>query len=59
MHFRAFTKYLGTIEELKQMPIDQIPREEGIVIQSKPHVINEGNLYSACYANKNTSKEIP
>lgn len=39
--FRAFTQYLGTIDELKLKPIDQIPPEEGIVIQSKPNVINE------------------
>lgn len=38
---RAFTKYLGTIEELKQKPVDQIPDEESIVIPApKANVIS-------------------
>lgn len=42
---RAFIKYLGTITELKQKPVDQIPPEEGIIIQApKTTVINSGSL---------------
>ncbi|XP_055301240.1 cGMP-dependent protein kinase 1 isoform X2 [Sitodiplosis mosellana] len=37
----AFTKYLGTIEELKQKPVDQIPDEESIIIPTpKTNVIS-------------------
>lgn len=37
----AFIKYLGTIEELKQKPIDQIPPEESIIIPApNRNVIN-------------------
>lgn len=43
MNYRAFTKYLGTIEELKQKPVDQIPPEESIIIPApKTNVISPG-----------------
>lgn len=41
--YSAFTKYLGTIEELKQKPVDQIPPEESIIIPApKTNIISPG-----------------
>lgn len=43
--FSAFIKYLGTIEELKQKPVDQIPPEESIIIPApNKNVINPRKL---------------
>lgn len=39
--YSAFNKYLGTISELKQKPVDQVPADEGIIVPvSKTNVIN-------------------
>lgn len=41
----AFIKYLGTIEELKLKPVDQIPPEESIIIPApNKNVINPRKL---------------
>lgn len=43
--YRAFNKYLGTISELKQKPVDQVPADEGIIIPAaKSNVINPRKL---------------
>lgn len=45
--FRAFTKYLGTLSELKQKPVDQInPEEDAQVPEVKKNVINECNNFN-------------
>lgn len=42
---RAFNKYLGTVAELKQKPVDQVPADEGIIIPAtKSNVINPRKL---------------